>query len=736
MLRIAKSNLPTSKKQFLKIIFLMNLNTQQKEAVLHLFGPLLVLAGAGTGKTKVLTSRIIHLINSFQASSHQILAVTFTNKAAFEMKHRILSEIGAEANNIWCGTFHSIASRILKRHAEIVGLRPDFTIIDADDQLRLVKQILNDFSIDSKNYPPKNYLYQIERFKDKALRAEYLNESDFHSHNLPKLVAVYSAYQARLKASNAADFGDLLLYNLEIFEKSFETLKYYQNKFPYILVDEYQDTNNSQYQWLIKLAGESQNICAVGDDDQSIYSWRGAQIANILRFEKDFKNTKIIRLEQNYRSTSNILKCASFVIKNNSERHKKTLWSEAKDGEKIKLFSFMDERGEAANIARIIDDFRGKIKLSDIAILVRAGYQTRAFEEAFIASSLPYKIVGGLRFFERREIKDVIAYLRVISNQDDNLALQRIINLPKRGVGEVTINGLFSKARDSNSSLFSTIKREILVGAIKGKAKEALAQFVADIESWKELAKENKLEDLAKNILHNSGYLAMWQSENTQEGRSRVENLKEFVSSLEEFSDLSQFLDHVSLVSSNEKEQNEEDMINIMTIHSAKGLEFDTVFVPGLEEGVFPSSRSIEERNGLEEERRLFYVAITRAKKNLYLSYAKNRVVFGNFQPSQASCFIKELPEDILEIMQQESYYSGSNSGYFSANFPSPRSAANYNNSSSKPAADKENSFLNKRIFHQKFGYGKVIEVNDNKLEIIFEKAGAKTVIKDFVSLA
>lgn len=715
----------------------MNLNKEQKEAVLHLFGPLLVLAGAGTGKTKVLTSRIIHLINSFAATSHQILAVTFTNKAAAEMKHRIFSEIGNEAHNIWCGTFHSIATKILKRHPQIVGLKPDFTIIDNDDQLRLLKQIANELEIDTKNYPAKNYLYQIERFKDKGLSPERLEGQEFYSHNTPKLNIVYAIYQQRLKASNAADFGDLLLYNLEIFEKAPDILKYYQNKFQYILVDEYQDTNNSQYQWLIKLAGEGQNICAVGDDDQSIYSWRGAQIANILRFEKDFKNTKIIRLEQNYRSTSNILKCASFVIKNNSERHKKTLWSEASAGERIKLFSFMDERGEACNIARIIDDLQAKIKLKDIAILVRAGYQTRSFEEAFIANSLPYKVVGGLRFFERKEIKDMIAYLRIVANQDDDLALQRIINLPKRGVGEVTISNLFSKARDTNSSLFITIKREIANNMIKGKAKDALSQFLLDIESWKDFSKEQKLEDLAKNILHNSGYLAMWQNDNSEEGRGRVENLKEFISSLEEFANLSEFLDHVSLVSSNEREEAGDDMINIMTIHSAKGLEFDTVFIPGLEEGVFPSSRSIEERNGLEEERRLFYVAITRAKNNLYLSYAKNRVVFGNFQPSLASRFVSELPEDILDINREESYYLSSANQYSSFlknnNFNSGK-IANYQEKTL--ATNNQNDLLHKRIFHQKFGYGKVIEVNGNKLEIIFEKAGSKTVIKDFITLA
>ncbi len=729
------------------------LNSQQKEAILHDNGPLLVLAGAGTGKTRVLTQRIIHLINSYQATSYQILAVTFTNKAAFEMKQRIIDEIGDEAHNIWCSTFHSIASKILKRHPEIVGLTPDFTIIDSDDQLRLIKQIMLGLGVDIKNHPPKNYLYQIERFKDKVLRSENVADSGF-SHDLPKLAQIYSSYQLRLKSLNSVDFGDLLMYNLEIFKKSPETLSYYQNKFHYILVDEYQDTNNSQYQWLLNLAGEKQNICAVGDDDQSIYSWRGAQVTNILRFEKDFKNTKIIRLEQNYRSTSNILKCASHIIKNNSTRHEKTLWSEAKDGEKIKLSSFMDERREANNIAQTIDSLQTKLELSNIAILVRAGYQTRCLEEALISQNLPYKIVGGLRFFERREIKDVIAYLRIIFNENDDLALQRIVNLPKRGIGDVTIQNLLDEARNTNSSLFITIKRALEFSKIKGKAKESLGKFITNINSWKEFSKSNKLEELAKNILHNSGYLGMWQSDKTPDAASRVENLKEFISSLEEFKNLAEFLEHVSLVSGNDNQDSSTDMINIMTIHGAKGLEFDTVFIPGLEEGVFPSARSIEERNGLEEERRLFYVAITRAKNHLYLSYAKNRVIFGSFSPSLASRFVGELPEDILEKKSEDSYYFSSqddnNYGRYGNNNKnsSPKSNVDFkfksnsaqnlssNFNSSKNQKDSTDNLLHKRVFHQKFGYGKVISTYDDKLDISFEKAGRKTVIRKFITKA
>jgi len=702
------------------------LNKEQQEAVEYLDGPLLILAGAGTGKTRVLTSRIIHLINSFEAEAHQILAVTFTNKAAFEMKHRIENQIGDGAKNIWSGTFHSIASRILKRHPEIVGINSDFTIIDGDDALRLIKQIINELEIDVKNYPAKNYLYQIQRFKDKGLKPEKLNSKDFHHHNLPKLAQIYQIYQSRLKNLNAVDFGDLLLYNLEVFEKSPDVLEYYQNKFQHILVDEYQDTNNCQYQWLLKLASKYKNICAVGDDDQSIYSWRGAEIKNILRFEKDFQNTKIIRLEQNYRCTSNILKCASHVIKNNNQRHDKTLWSEANEGEKIKLISFFDERSESQEIAQIIDDLQGKIKLSEIAILVRAGYQTRAFEEAFIANSLPYRIIGGLRFFERREIKDVIAYLRVIFNESDDLALQRIINLPKRGIGNATITKLLSQGANTNSSLFLTVKRGINNGSIKGKMKEALTKFINDIENFKEFSRQNKLDELVKNILNDTGYLQMWKNENTPDAASRVENLKEFISSLEDFASLADFLDHVSLVTNTENETLNKDMVNIMTIHSAKGLEFDTVFIVGLEEGIFPSSRSIEERDGLEEERRLFYVAITRAKKNLYLTHAQNRVVFGNFQASLASRFLSELPQDILDVKSSDNFYNSYDS------FSMKKKSDNFSYQSKEKS---KSGFLNKRIFHQKFGYGKVVEINGEKLEIIFEKTGQKTVMKNFVQL-
>ena len=704
----------------------LNLNPAQKEAVLHQGSPLLILAGAGTGKTRVLTERIIYLINAYLANPQQILAVTFTNKAAFEMKHRINLQIGDLANNIWMGTFHSIATRILKRHPEIVGLKSDFTIIDSDDSLRLIKQITIDLNIDSKEFPPKNYQYQIERLKDKALLPADLSNNSFE--RLPKFLEVYERYQNRLQALNCTDFGDLLLYNLKIFSASPEVLQYYQNKFQYLLVDEYQDTNNCQYQWLLKLAGKTQNICAVGDDDQSIYSWRGAEIANILRFEKDFSGTKIIRLEQNYRSTSNILKAASHLIKNNQHRHGKTLWTDsAKEniGEKIKLLTFMSDRMEATGIADIILDLqrKDKINLNHIAILVRAGYQTRSFEEMFMSNGLPYRIIGGLKFYDRKEIKDAIAYLRIVQNYADDLALERIVNLPKRGLGEAGLDKLMNKARDEKSSLFLAIKRSVANNELKGKSKQALSDLINNLEKWQSSISLISLSDLAKQVLENSGYIQMWQNEKTPDADARVENLQEFAGSLAEFDSLAAFLEHVSLVSGDEKIDRNKEMVNIMTVHSAKGLEFEVVFIPGLEEGVFPSGRATQERNGMEEERRLLYVAITRAKKLLHLSFAQNRFTFGQMQVTLPSPFLRELPDEVID----------SNQLWGRSNFTENKLTVKHYYLGDK-ASTQEESMLGKRVFHQKFGYGKVLEVDGEKLKIKFEKSDIKMIMKNFIT--
>jgi DNA helicase-2/ATP-dependent DNA helicase PcrA len=742
---------------------LADLNPPQLEAVNTTSGPLLVLAGAGTGKTRVLTSRIIHIVNSGLASPYQILAVTFTNKAAAEMKKRIGEVIGEQVNSLWVGTFHSIAARILRRHPEIVGLRNDFTIIDTDDQTRLLKQILTDFNIDAKQFPAKNYLAKISRFKDQVLTPKNINVGN-EDMNLPRLRDVYETYQSRLKSMNAADFGDLLLYNLEIFASAPETLGYYQDKFRYILVDEYQDTNNAQYRWLLYLAATHKNICCVGDDDQSIYSWRGANIANILRFEKDFKDAKVVRLEQNYRSTANILKAADAVISNNKERHGKTLWTDIGIGEKVKVFSFLDDRSEAATITGTIKNAVEKKKFSadQIAILVRAGYQTRSFEEAFIAASLPYKIIGGMKFYERMEIRDAIAYLRICANPSDDLALSRIINVPKRGVGDTAVSSLYEKSKQDGTPLFATLKKSLAENLIKGKAKESLKILIEQIEKYNSQIGSVNLSELAKSLLNEVGYIQMWKAENSLEAQGRIENIEEFIISLADFSSMIEFLEYVSLVEARD-EKNLQNAVSVMTVHAAKGLEFDLVFVPGLEDGVFPSARSVEERGGLEEERRLMYVAITRARKELVLTFAKSRFVFGDYQAQLPSRFLQELPESDVHFEEinfggeflhsQKNYSQNYENSSWKNNPPSPKgfggqarfdkgfgAANSYQNKSfTKPAisgSKMEDGISGKRIFHQKFGYGKVVNVDGNKLEIEFEKTGRKTVMKDFVSAA
>ncbi len=715
---------------------LNNLNSPQREAVEHTDGPILVLAGAGTGKTKVLTSRIIHIVNTYKASPYQILAVTFTNKAAAEMKKRIGEAIGDQVNNLWVGTFHSIAARILRRHPEAVGLRSDFTIIDDDDQTRLLKQILADFNIDPKQFPAKGYLNRISRLKDKVVTPQAIDSAGFEV-SLPKLKDVYEMYQSRLKAMNAADFGDLLVHNLSLFAAAPDVLAYYQDKFRYVLVDEYQDTNNAQYQWLLRLADAHKNICCVGDDDQSIYSWRGANIANILRFEKEFVGAKVIRLEQNYRSTSRILKAADSVISNNKERHGKTLWTDAGQGEKVKVLSFVDDRTEARTLAQMIKTAIGaqRFKPSDIAVLVRAGYQTRAFEEAFIQHSLPYKVIGGMKFYERLEVRDSIAYLRICANPDDDLALSRIVNVPKRGAGDSAISSIYERSKQEGISFFSAIKRSIEENSLKGKARDALKLLIEQIEKTNAKIGSATLGELAKTLLTEVGYIAMWKSENTLESQGRLENIDEFIGSLGDFSSMVEFLEYVSLIEARE-DKNLVEAVSVMTVHAAKGLEFGLVFVPGLEDGLFPSGRSIEERNGVEEERRLMYVAITRAKKELVLTHAKSRFVFGDFQMQMPSRFLKELPAgeiDSEEVFSADNFsYVRRNDSASSQMYSSPAQVKKI----ASPASKMEDGISGKRVFHQKFGYGKVLNMDGNKLEIAFEKSGTKIVMKDFISLA
>lgn len=735
---------------------LENLNSPQLEAVQHTDGPVLVLAGAGTGKTRVLTTRIIHIVNSQLASPLQILAVTFTNKAAAEMKKRIGEVIGDQVNNLWVGTFHSIAARILRRHPEVVGLRNDFTIIDSDDQTRLLKQILGDLDVDTKQFPAKNYLNRISRLKDKVVSAASLESAGFEVA-LPKLKEAYTLYQERLKSMNAADFGDLLVHNLELFRLAPEVLSYYQDKFRYVLVDEYQDTNNAQYQWLLKLAATHKNICCVGDDDQSIYSWRGANIANILRFEKDFVGAKVIRLEQNYRSSSRILKAADSVISRNKERHGKTLWTNAAQGEKIKVFTFPDDRAESSTLAGMIRNLVAskRFQLSQIAILVRAGYQTRPFEESFIQNSLPYKVIGGTKFYERLEVRDSIAYLRICANFDDDLAMSRIINVPKRGAGDSAISALYEKSKQEKISFFAAIKKSIEENSLKGKSREALTHLISQIERANTRIGSMSLSELARTVLNEVGYIQMWKSENTLESQGRLENIEEFINSLADFSTMVEFLEYVSLIEARD-DKNLTDAISVMTVHGAKGLEFDLVFVPGLEDGLFPSGKSIDERNGLEEERRLMYVAITRAKKELVLSHAKSRYIFGDYQMQMPSRFLKELPESEVtfeEVGFGSDFLFNKRSDNYENRYAAPASkfSQSYNKSSAvyskpttshnaslytKPTPKSEDPFANKRIFHQKFGYGKILSSDGNKLEIAFEKSGTKTVMKDFVTAA
>ena len=740
---------------------LENLNNSQTEAVKNTEGPLLVLAGAGTGKTKVLISRIIYILSNYLAQPQEILAVTFTNKAAQEMKNRIGEIIGDQVNNLWVGTFHAIAIKILRRHSEIVGLRSDFTIIDEDDQNRLIKQILNDFNIDTKQFSSKAYLSKISISKDILKNIDHLNS------NLPKLKEVYDTYQFRLKSMNFVDFGDIINYNLEIFRQSPETLDYYQNKFRYILVDEYQDTNNCQYQWLLLLSSKFCNICCVGDDDQSIYSWRGANINNILRFENDFVDAKIIRLEQNYRSTSNILKIADSVISNNKQRHGKKLWTEYSKGNKVKVLSFYDGRLESQTIANKIKNFtqNNGINFSQIAILVRAGYQTRSFEESFIQNTIPYKIIGGMKFYERLEIKDAIAYLRVCVNFDDDLALLRIINTPKRGVGDAVIATLYQKSQQEKQSFFKVIKNSFEENSLKGKSKETLKNLIEIFEKFNQKIDRITLPELAKSILSEAGYLQMWKNENTLEANSRLDNIDEFVKSLGEFSSIAEFLEYISLIEVRD-DSSTLNSVKLMTIHSAKGLEFDIVFLPGLEEGTFPSSKSLEDASSIEEERRLMYVAITRAKKELIISFAKNRYIFGEFQSLNPSRFINEIPNNEIDFEeidfannnplnrfdfnQNSSKFNVSNKSYIKNNMNNNFSKFGSFNYGSKTTQTKnsittqkntnksniinEEFSIGTRVFHQKFGYGKIKNVDGNKLEISFEKTGIKTVMKDFVT--
>ena len=726
------------------------LNTEQKEAVVYNDGPLLVLAGAGTGKTKVLTSKIAYLLETGQAYPSEILAVTFTNKAAREMQERVSNILMKDISSMWLNTFHSIANRILRQHAELVSLTSDFTIMDPDDQKRLIKQILLDLNIDIKEFPAKNYANKINEWKDKGYTVDDVLNFSIDFNYFPEIKEIYKEYQDRCKKLNVCDFGDLLLYNVEIFKQYPEILQNYINKFSYILVDEYQDTNAIQNTWLKMISGlgikDNIFITCVGDDDQSIYGWRGAEIKNILKFEKDFKNTKIIRLERNYRSTSNILSVASAVIANNKDRHKKTLWTDTNNvGDKVCLDCFERDKEEAYAISSKVLDLIKDIQYKDIAILVRAGYQTRIFEEIFITQSIPYKIVGGFKFYDRKEIKDCIAYLKLVKNHSDFLAFERIINVPRRGVGNVTLGKILNEVKGQKVNILDVCEDLCITEVIKGKTADNILQFINDIREWGKQLTEKDHITLTRDILYGSGYIDSLIAENTDESKSAIENINEFIRGLAEFQSLSEFLEYVSLATDKTDSVNN-NSVNIMTIHSAKGLEFDTVFLPGWEEGIFPSPKSVDERNGLEEERRLAYVAITRAKNKLFISYSRTRFDYNELKIMQPSRFIKELPEENLNIINgellEETYkdkdeeYENQRVGRYN-NYYVPKNNSYSFDDDGEPIIQRneENVVKNvaKRVIHPTFGEGVVIKTDGKKLTIAFKTCGVKTIIQDFV---
>ncbi|HYM04474.1 MAG TPA: UvrD-helicase domain-containing protein, partial [Stellaceae bacterium] len=715
-------------------------------------GPVLVLAGAGTGKTRVLTTRLAHILATRRAYPSQILAVTFTNKAALEMRERLERMIGPAAEGLWLGTFHSIAARILRRHAEVVGLKPNFTILDTDDQLRLVKQIAAAEGIDDRRWPPRALLGAFERWKDRGLSPDKVPPGDREELVNGRAIELFRLYQERLITLNAADFGDLLLHNLTIFTSRADILADYQQRFRYILVDEYQDTNVAQYLWLRLVAQGHRNLCCVGDDDQSVYSWRGAEIGNILRFERDFPGARIIRLEQNYRSTPHILAAASGLIAHNEGRLGKTLWTALNEGERIVVRGVWDGEEEARWVGEEIEARqRRQERLSEIAILVRAGFQTREFEERFITLGLPYRVIGGPRFYERQEIRDALAYLRLIHQPADDLAFERIINTPRRGIGSGTLQTLHALSRAERLPLTVAAERLVATDELKPAARRALRDFLTALTRWRGFAQTMLHTDLAASVLDESGYTAMWQADKSPEAPGRLENLKELVAAMAEFDTLEGFLEHVSLVMETAAASGG-DMVSVMTLHSAKGLEFDTIFLPGWEEGLFPNQRAMDEtgRAGLEEERRLAYVGLTRARHRAYVSYAANRRIHGQWQSTLPSRFIAELPVEHTETVAEPGLYpraaafgSGEwGGGRFDAArlAPAPRRPPLVI-AGSAPTAGREIRHVGgfasgDRIFHQKFGYGTVRRVDDNKLSISFDKAGDKMVMDAFVQKA
>jgi DNA helicase II / ATP-dependent DNA helicase PcrA len=770
--------------------YLSGLNPEQREAVETTEGPVLVLAGAGTGKTRVLTTRIAHILSTGHAFPSQILAVTFTNKAAREMKERIGLLLGDAVEGMpWLGTFHSIGVKLLRRHAEVVGLRSDFTILDTDDVIRLIKQIIQAEELDDKRWPAKQFAGMIDNWKNKGLTPEQIPEGDARAFANGKGRELYKAYQQRLKTLNACDFGDLLLHPIHIFRSEPGILKDYHRRFKYILVDEYQDTNTAQYMWLRLLAqrpkGEPINVCCVGDDDQSIYGWRGAEVDNILRFEKDFPGAKVIRLERNYRSTEHILGAAGHLIAHNEGRLGKTLFTDRTDpdDDKVQVHNAWDSEEEARAIGEEIEQLqREKHNLNDMAILVRASFQMREFEDRFVTLGLNYRVIGGPRFYERLEIRDAMAYFRLVCQPADDLAFERIINTPKRGLGDASVRQLHDYARARDIPMLAAAAEVIETDEFKPKPRKALFDVVTDFRRWQSLLENTPHTELAEQILDESGYTAMWQADKSAEAPGRLENLKELVRSMEGFESLRGFLEHVSLVM--DVEQNENlDAVSIMTLHSAKGLEFETVFLPGWEEGLFPHQRSLDEsgRAGLEEERRLAYVGITRAKRRCHIWFVNNRRIHGLWQSTIPSRFLDELPTTHVEVAEVETSYGGYGRGSygqsrfdtadpFNNSYSTPgwkraqanrteATRSNWGNRSghaverigygesgprgrtidgelvAKSTSDTPSAFtVGDRVFHQKFGNGNVSAIEGNKLTVDFDKAGQKRVLDGFVA--
>ncbi|MDH2328486.1 UvrD-helicase domain-containing protein [Cereibacter sp. SYSU M97828] len=742
--------------------YLDDLNPAQRAAVETLDGPVLMLAGAGTGKTKALTARIVHLLQTGKARPNEILAVTFTNKAAREMKDRVGRMLGSVEGLPWMGTFHSISVKILRRHAELVGLKSNFTILDTDDQIRLLKQLIVAANIDEKRWPARMMAGIIDGWKNRAWTPRHVPSSEAAAFN-HRGTEIYEQYQDRLKELNAVDFGDLLLHVLTIFQTWPDVLDQYQRWLPYILVDEYQDTNAAQYLWLRLLAQARKNICCVGDDDQSIYGWRGAEVGNILRFEKDFPGAKVIRLEQNYRSTEHILAAASGVIATNAGRLGKTLWTDASGGEKVRLIGHWDGEEEARWIGDEIESLsrgaRGMdpIGLDRMAILVRASHQMRAFEDRFLTIGLPYRVIGGPRFYERLEIRDAMAYFRLAVSPDDDLAFERVVNTPKRGLGDKAQQSIQRAARDAGVGLLQGAQALLAQGGIGGKGAGQLRQFVEGVGRWHGavLSGDDHVR-LAETILDESGYTAMWQNDKTPEAPGRLENLKELIKALEQFENLQGFLEHVALIMENESGDAGEK-VSIMTLHAAKGLEFPAVFLPGWEDGLFPSQRSMDESGlkGLEEERRLAYVGITRAEELCTISFAANRRVYGQWQSALPSRFIDELPEAHVDVLTPPGLYGGGYGAASGAMEQRVASADVYNSpgwrrmqeravtrSVNQPREGKGVVIDLKavspfsegdRVFSQKFGYGTVQDVEGDKLDVAFDKAGTKKIVASFV---